>query len=192
MSTLILRPNSDSHRGLISSSGADHYALVDETSLNEADYVWVDGGASSQTLYDTFGYPDHSTESETINSVTVKAYCKKAVTGTDASNVRIRPQVSIGGTGYYGAAQNLTSSTALYTKAWTTNPATSSAWSWTNIDNLIAGIELTSHYTDKNNNVDAICYQLWVEVDYGESGSSTVFLPNIMKHNFIPPMIGGY
>ena len=27
---------------------------------------------------------------------------------------------------------------------------------------------------------------------YYTAGSSTVFLPNIMKHNFIPPLIGGY
>lgn len=174
MSILTLRPNVDNYRGLMASSGADHYALVDETSLNEADYLWVDGGAASQAVYDNFGFPNHSTESETINSVTVKAYCKKVVTGTDSNNVTIKPLISISGTGYYGDAQNLTSSTALYTKAWTTNPATSSAWSWTNIDNLIAGLELTSHYTDKNNNVDAICYQLWVEVDYGAGGGSSV------------------
>lgn len=190
MSVLTLRPNADSYGGLATSSGADHYAVVDETTIDEADYLSADGGTSSQTLYDTFGFPNHSTESETINSVTVKAYCKKVVTGTDANNVTIRPCIYISGTGYYGASQNLTASTALYTKAWTTNPATSSAWSWTNIDNLLAGLELTSHYTDKNNNVDSYCYQLWVEVDYGES-SSPVFLP-FMKHNFIPPLIGGY
>jgi len=180
MSILTLRPNADSVRGLSRSSGAaDHYPLVDETSLDEADYVWVDGGASSQTLYDTFGFPNHSTESETINSVTVKAYCKKVITGTDANNVTVRPLVSIGGTQYYGDAQNLTSSTALYTKAWTVNPATTSAWTWENIDDLIAGLELTSHYTDKNNNVDSHCYQLWVEVDYG---ASSVGLPVFMFH----------
>lgn len=192
MSTLTLRPNADSYTGLTGSGGGYNYTFLDEATLDESDYVSVDGGTSSQTLYDTYGFPDHSTESETINSVTVKAYCKKVVTGTDANNVTIRPCIYISGTGYYGDSQNLTASTALYTKAWTTNPATSSAWSWTNIDNLIAGLELTSHRTDKNNNVDSYCYQLWVEVDYGESGSSPVFLPNIMKHNFIPPLIGGY
>lgn len=174
MSTLTLRPNADNYQGLARSSGTYHYALVDEATLDEADYVFVDGGASSQTVYDTFGFPNHSTESETINSVTIKAYAKKVVTGTDANNVAIRPCIYISGTGYYGASQNLTASTALYTKAWTTNPATSSAWTWTNIDNLTAGLELTSHYTDKNNNVDSYCYQLWVEVDYGEGGGATV------------------
>jgi hypothetical protein len=184
MSTLTIRPNVDSTRNMALSGGVDHYAVVDETSLDEADYVWVGGGTSSQTLYDDFGFPNHSTESEIINSVTVKAYCKKVITGTDANNVTIRPLVSISGTQYHGDEQNLTTSTALYTKSWTVNPATSSAWSWTNIDNLLAGLELTSHRTDKNNYVDAICYQLWVEVDYGAATGPVmpVFLYHYMNH----------
>jgi hypothetical protein len=183
MSTLTLRPNADNTRGLTTSAGSDNYALVDETSLNEADYVWCDGG-STQTLYDDYGFPNHSTETETINSVTVKAYCKKVITGTDENNVTIRPLISISDTRYYGAAQNLTTSTALYTKSWTVNPATSSAWSWTNIDNLIAGLELTSHRIDKNNNVDAICYQLWVEVDYGGGGGGKSLLNSLLRKPF--------
>jgi len=31
-----------------------------------------------------------------------------------------------------------------------------------------------------------------IRVYYTAGGGSTVFLPNIMKHNFIPPLIGGY
>jgi hypothetical protein len=184
MSTLTLRPNADNHRGLTKSSGSDNYALVDETSLDEADYVSCSGGSSSQTLYDDYGFPNHSTESETINSVTVKAYCKKVVKGTDANNVTIRPLVTIGGTQYYGDAQNLTTSTALYTKAWTVNPATTSAWTWTNIDDLMAGLELTSRYTDKNNSINSYCYQLWVEVEYGAATGPVmpVFLYHYMNH----------
>jgi hypothetical protein len=185
MSTLTLRPNADGYSGLTrSSTDSEHYALVDETSLNEADYVFADGGSGGQAAYDDFWFPNHSTESETINSVTVKAYCKKVVTGTDANNVTVRPLVSIGGTVYYGDAQNLTSSTALYTKAWTTNPATSSAWSWTDIDNLIAGLELTSSYIGKGNYINSYCYQLWVEVDYGEAPAGTLPLKNVFNRPF--------
>ena len=180
MSTLILRPNAASSTTQSRQGGTNYnYEAIDETTLSETDYCWVSGSGSSQTSEDIYGFPDHSSETGTINSVTVKAYCKKVIKGTDANNVTIRPLVSIGGTSYYGAAQNLTTSTALYSKSWTTNPATSSAWSWTNIDNLLAGDELTSHYTDKNNNVSSYCYQLWVEVDYGASG---VVIPVFMFH----------
>jgi hypothetical protein len=184
MSTLTLRPNEDSYRGMGVSGGADHYSVVDETTINEADYVFVDGGTSSQTLYDIFGFPNHSTESETINSVTVKAYCKKVVEGTDANNVTIRMVIDISGTRYFGSANNLTTSTALYSHTYSVNPATSSAWTWTNIDDLKAGLELTSHRTDKNNNVDSHCYQLWVEVDYGEGGGGKSLLNSLLRKPF--------
>jgi hypothetical protein len=186
MSTLILRPNAASVTGQLRVGGTnDNYEAIDESTLDEADYCWVSGGSLSDTRFDIYGFPDHSSETGTINSVTVKAYCKKVIKGTSANNVMFRPVVKISTTSYYGSSNNLTASTALYSNSWATNPATSSAWTWTNIDDLLAGDELTSNYTDKSNNVSSYCYQLWVEVDYGESGSSPVFLPNIMKHNFI-------
>jgi len=180
MSTLILRPNAASSTAQSRQGGTNYnYEAIDETTLDEADYCWVSGSGSSQTAEDLYGFPDHSSETGTINSVTVKAYCKKIIKGTDANNVTFRAALQISNTSYYGSANNLTTSTALYSNSWATNPATSSAWSWTNIDNLLAGDELTSHYTDKNNNVSSYCYQLWVEVDYG---ASSVGLPVFMFH----------
>ncbi len=183
MSTLILRPNAASATDQTRSAGTNNYECIDEATLDESDYCYVSGSGSSQTLLDIYGFPDHSTESETINSVTVKAYAKKIIKGTDDNNVTIRMAISIGGTGYFGSANNLTTSTALYSHTYSVNPATSSAWSWTNIDNLLAGDELTSHYTDKNNSVSSYCYQLWVEVAYGAAGPVIpVFMYHYMHH----------
>lgn len=180
MSTLILRPNAASVTAQSRKGGTNYnYEAIDEATLDEADYCWVDGNGSSLTQSDIYGFPDHSTETETINSVTVKAYCKKIIEGTDATNVTFRTAICIGGTDYYGSDNNLTTSTALYSHVYSVNPATSSAWTWTNIDNLLAGDELTSHYTDKNNSVSSYCYQLWVEVAYGASG---VVIPVFMFH----------
>jgi len=176
MSVLTLRPNADGHKGLDTSTGTDHYALIDEETLSETDYV-KSGNLSA--LYDDYGFPNHSSESGTINSLTIKVYCKKVIKGTDTNTVSIRPLVTIGGTKYYGDAQNPATSTTLYSKAWTVNPATSSAWSWTNIDDLIAGLEIDADYIDKNNYITIYCYQLWVEVDYGASG---VVIPVRMFH----------
>jgi hypothetical protein len=98
--------------------------------------------------------------------------------------VTFRTAIRIGGTDYYGSANNLTTSTALYSHVYSVNPATSSAWSWTNIDNLLAGDELTSHRIDKNNNSSSYVYQLWVEVDYGEAAGPVipVFMYHYMHH----------
>jgi len=184
MSTLILRPNAASSTTQSRQGGTNYnYEAIDETTLDEADYCWVSGSGSSQTAEDIYGFPDHSSETGTINSVTVKAYCKKVIKGTDANNVTFRPALYISGTRYYGSYNNLTASTALYSNSWATNPATSSAWTWTNIDGLLAGDELTSHRVDKDNYASSYCYQLWVEVDYGASGVGLpVFMFHYMNH----------
>ena len=180
MSTLILRPNAASATAQKRQGGENYnYEAIDESTLDEADYCWVSGSGSSESQIDVYGFPDHSSETGTINSVTVKAYCKKVIEGTDATNVTFRPALQISSTRYYGSSNNLTESTALYSNSWATNPDTSSAWSWTDIDNLLAGDELTSHYTNKDNSVNSYCYQLWVEVDYGASG---VVIPVFMFH----------
>ena len=164
--------------------GTNNYECIDEATLDESDYCYCGGSGSSQTLLDLYGFPDHSTESETINSVTVKAYAKKIIKGTDDNNVTIRMAIDIGGTGYFGSANNLTTSTALYSHTYSVNPATSSAWTWTNIDNLLAGDEMTSNRIDKNNYASSYCYQLWVEVDYGAATGPVmpVFLYHYMNH----------
>jgi hypothetical protein len=184
MSTLTLRPNTASATAQTRSAGTNNYECIDEATLDESDYCYCGGSSSGQTLVDLYGFPDHSTESGTINSVTVKAYAKKIIKGTDANNVTIRMAIDISGTSYFGSANNLTTSTALYSHTYSVNPATSSAWSWTNVDNLLVGDELTSDRIDKNNNVDAICYQLWVEVDYGEAAGPVipVFMYHYMHH----------
>lgn len=173
MSVLILRPNSDISGNVLQevSTGTTHYALVDEATLDEADYTYNRANVSGNAqVRDYYGFPDHTSESGTINSVTVKAYAKYILTGSSSVEATIAPFVVIGSTVYAGTQQNLTSSTALYSKQWTTNPATSAAWSWTEIDALVAGDYLKQGYVSKDNSRGAYKYQLWVEVDYTAGG----------------------
>ena len=121
---------------------------------------------------DIYGFPDHTSESGTINSVTIKAYLKYILKGTCTNNATFNPAVKISSTVYASGEQNLTSSTALYSYAWTTNPATSAAWSWTEIDALLAGDYLKNGWVNKDNKRSPFKYQLWVEVDYGAGGGS--------------------
>lgn len=175
MATLILRPNAASYTSQTRSAGAiNNYECIDEVTLSETDYCYVSGSSSGLTSLDLYGFPDHSTETETINSVTIKGYAKKIITGTDANNVTFKTAIRISNTDYYGSANNLTTSTALYSHVYSVNPATSSAWTWTNIDNLLAGDAMTSHYTEKYNYISSYCYQLWVEVDYGEGAAKAI------------------
>jgi hypothetical protein len=175
MSVLILRPNADStplEQYSQPASPTTHYDKVDEDTLDVSD--GCDSKAETSAYTDIYEFPNHTSESGTINSVTVKCNCKYVLTGTDATTVYVYPAVKIGATVYYSSAKTLTTSSAEYNNVWTTNPATSAAWSWTEIDALLAGDKLTSHRTDKSNFRRSYCHQLWVEVDYTAGGGSTV------------------
>lgn len=190
MSVLTLRPNANSSPLEQTVSTGQNYACVDEATIDTVDYCYAQGSSATEIKTDIYSFPNHSSESGIINSVTVKCQCKRQKSGNGLAYVN--PAVKIGSTVYESGDQSITeaSTYALYSYTWTTNPATSSAWSWTEIDALLAGDKLSAIYTNKSNYATAMIYQLWVEVTYGES-SSPVFLP-FMKHNFIPPLIGGY
>lgn len=190
MSVLTLRPNSDDtplEQAVTPTSPTTHYDKIDEETLNESDYCSSDAslvvGYSEKT--DIYGFPDHTSESGTINSVKVLLKAKY-ITVDDTYTVYIAPCVKIGSTQYNSAYQTLTSSTAEYSYTWTTNPATSSAWTWTEIDSLLAGNKQKVHCTEqfkKYRNI--VCYQLWVEVNYTPAA---VGHPTIKRWGGVPFM----
>ena len=184
MSVLTLRPNANSTPLEQTVSSGNHYASVDEDTINTADYCYVQGSSATQIKTDIYGFPNHSSESGIINSVTVKCQCKRQKYGTGLAYVN--PAVKIGSTVYESGDQSITEdyTYALYSYTWTTNPATSSAWSWTEIDALLAGDKLSAGYTDKNNYSTAITYQLWVEVTYGEGGGGKSLLNSLLRKPF--------
>jgi len=156
MSILTIRPDGDSGSQALliyPASPTTHYDKVDEVSVDYADYVYKQ---SYNWAYDRYTLSDHTSEQGDISSVTVKAIMKEA--GGDAL---YKLGVRIGTTDYLQAQQNLTTSWALYSYQLNTNPATSVAWTWTDIDNLIA---VLSFWTTSG--IDSYCAQLWVEVAY--------------------------
>lgn len=184
MSTLILRPNSDTAtREQECSSGTTHYVLIDEATKDEADYLKNPSTTETTTKTDLYNLPNHGEISGTINSVTVKLYAKYVLTGTDSGTAYVKPMIRVSDTNY-GDNQALTDAVALYSQTWTVNPYTSEAWTWTQIDALIAGDSLTNYATDAKNYKATYCYQLWVEVAYGEAAGPVipVFMYHYMHH----------
>lgn len=171
MSVLTLRPNSDSSITQSRSTGSYNYAVVDETTKDESDYTYVMQTKNGPTLIkrDLYGFPNHTSESGTINSVTLKAYCKGSG-GTAYSKIRFF--LSISSTDYDGSFQEIAKSTTLYSEVWSSNPA-GGAWSWTDIDNLLAGDKLSSSGTPSGENY-TYKYQFWVEVDYTAAGGTSI------------------
>jgi len=155
---LILRPASNYSVALSRNTGSANYECVDEViSDGDTTYVYQSGITNLVDLYTTSG---RSGEAGTINSVTV--YAKVRDNGSHASDA-CRIQVRVNGTTYQGTSLlTVTSSYADYSQVWATSPNTSSAWTWTEIDNLIIGTRLRGYASGSNTRAT----QVWAVVDY--------------------------
>jgi hypothetical protein len=162
---LILRPITDNSVQWSITGGGEHAGYVDEVVADDADYIAA-SDFSNATFKDLFAYADHTTESGTINSVKIYARCKYVQLGSSTTpHIHLCPTSSVEGT-----AQNVTTSWAVYTQTWTTNPADSAAWEWADIDALVAGIVGTVYGAGDFVNWNYIwCSQFYIEVDYGDT-----------------------
>lgn len=169
MPTLTLRPNSDVSVAMSQyGSGTGNYGRINESTTDDTNGVSTTNMSGEVDLY---GLPDPS-PSGTINSVTVHFRARWTYNGDIVTQSYGTPQVRIGGTTYSGTQQALTVSFASYNRSWSTNPNTSSAWTWQNINDLIVGLRMNAGtYGDSKNPTvgEAYCSQLWVVVDYTES-----------------------
>lgn len=158
--TEVLRPNESGDDTELNSSGcADNFECVDEVTADE-DGSYVYTSSSSQWRTDVFRLEDHITGSGSISRVVV--YWRGCKTGL-ATNRFGKAVIRISGTDYEGAQQALTTSWTDYSETWVTNPATGLAWTWTDIDDLEAGITL---YRQGGGPQVPACTQVWVEVEY--------------------------
>lgn len=157
MADLIIRPSGDNTVAFSPKTGGSNYLMVDEVSADDnTTYVY---GESGSDLYDL---DDHSSESGTISNVrvTVRAKNYNAISAT--MNIKIK----IGGTEYQDAsADTLTGTWTTFYHDWAQNPNTSSAWTWTNIDDLLAGFAITGLFGD------SYVTQVFVTVTYSETTS---------------------
>lgn len=119
------------------STGADHGALVDETTPND-DTDYNDGTALGNK--DTYNLPSLSFTPSVIFGVQGFNYVKK----TDAGARAICDVVRSGGADYDGAAQNLSTSYAYYTEMWESDPATAAPWDEAGVNALEHGLKVTT------------------------------------------------
>lgn len=140
------------------SSGA-HWEKVDEASADEnATYIRSD---TTEHARDLFILPAHSVGSGTINSVTIY-YRMRCWSGAAYG----KPSQKSGITVTDGGEQSFPASFATKSQTYTENPATSSAYTWGEIDDLQIGVTL------KQLTNSALCTQVYVEVDYTLGGET--------------------
>jgi len=183
MSTLTLRPDSDSVVACSRSGGATNYGCVDETPASDADYIYVTGviDAAGTTSLDLYGMPDRTTETGVISSVTLYMRGWKSSFGGYSGTGGTRLAVKMGGTTYYSSSQTLAITASVKSNAWTGNPNNSNLpWTWANIDALIAGVEISSSwYYDgdlEKHTGYTYCSQFYVEVAYTVGARSYSFI----------------
>lgn len=183
-SFLTLRPNANGSTTQLErypSSQNANYKCVDETTTNDSDYVKWKGTSWKK---DTYNLPNHSSQAGTIHDVIVYARCARVgsvTTPTTTSSAKI--VIRSGGVDYYGSEFKPPHSMwppisyTNYAYSWKNNPATGNAWSWTDIDNLQAGI------TFIGNEGTSECTQLYVVVNYTNPNTWLQFGRNSSVNN---------
>lgn len=161
MATLTLRPNANSYadNGVQYPATGNVYDKVNDVTP-DGDSTYIRPYYDGVGIF-AFGYPDHTSESGTINSVKVYARCRNYYYTANALRMVIRS----GTTNYYSSYIQLSTSYDTKSVTYNTNPASGSAWTWDDIDSLQAGVELGQWSAGKDGDA-AICTQIYVEVDY--------------------------
>ncbi len=159
-SPLTLRPNAAGDETNIPTqtpASTVHWDKVDEVVADEdTTTVSNDTGTYQRDLY---AIPNHDPEYFGVIA-SVKVYVRFRHEG--AASAFAKPVIKIGGTVYEGDVyENTTTAYYNHSHTWATNPATSVAWTWSDIDSLQIGVSLK-----RGGSGNSICTQVYVEVAF--------------------------
>lgn len=127
-----------------------NWQCVDETTA-DGNSTYVKGG-DNQWEYDLYSTENHSTGSGVIDSLIIYI-----VASENSSNQRVATYLRTNSNNYTGTTVNPTGSYLTYSTLYETNPNTSAAWSWGEIDALEIGVAIRR---------EARVTQVWIEVYY--------------------------
>lgn len=170
MATETLRPNAagdecniDGQLGCDSCASDGHYACVDEVTADDfTTYVKTN---SATYLRDLYNLPA-SSGSGTISKITVYFRCYGKVTGMNFK-ASIKSDTTVTDGSEKTLATDYTFET--FSQEWSTNPADSAAWEWTDIDALQIGVSIHGDGSSY-----AVCTQVYVVVDYTRGANAAV------------------
>lgn len=163
MATEILRPNAAGDENALlhkggGSGNVNNWQEVDEVIADEGGTYVVKVGTGY--LRDLYELPAHSVGSGTINSITIyfRISCFEA-----AGIVYGKPAQKSGATITEGTQQSEPGTDwSTKSQTYTTNPATTNAYTWAEIDALQIGVALNTSSSTRTGG----CTQVYVEVDY--------------------------
>lgn len=120
---------------LTPSTGSNNYGTVDETLMNNTDYVY----SNTVGNYDLYDFGNLSSTPNTISAVQVGVLAQKDNVGTRA----IAPVLKSGSTTVDGANTYLAGAFAVTEQLYNTDPNTGGAWSAGSVNALQAGVKVT-------------------------------------------------
>lgn len=155
-----LRPNAaGDETGIEAQTPSDgsHYDKVDEASPDDATTTV----RTNNTTYerDLYNLPSLSGSPTTINSITIYFRCYRAT----SQNCYAKPTQKSGTTVTDGTEVSVTQTWTTYSQTYTTNPATGSAYTLSEINALQIGVCLRK---DGTGALEVFCTQVYVEVNY--------------------------
>jgi len=135
---VVLYPNADTaDADWTPSTGVDHFATVDETTVNgDTDYV-VSGTVGDLDLYDV---TDLGVTPDSVQAVRVTLCARN----DDAASREVRSKVKSGAASANGAPHALTASYVYYRDIFETDPNTSAAWTAGGVNALQIGPEVVT------------------------------------------------
>lgn len=122
-----------SSTGLTPSTGSN-WAAVDDVPPSATDY----SGSPTSGARDTYAAGDLPAGASTVYGARLVSYMHKS----DAGAKSMKPAIKVGSTVYYGATQALAVSMTRYDDVFLTSPATSSAWTVSEINGAEIGAEV--------------------------------------------------
>ena len=148
-------PNAAGTNTALTASAGTNWSCVSDSS--DATYVWRDG---TSYLKDTYNIPNHTTESGTINSVTINF---RIACDSPSRSAYAKPLFITHSTLYEGTEQSTVGLTYVNkSQTYNTNPFSSAAWTWSEIDALEMGVELKSQQVGDR----AWCAKTWLVINY--------------------------
>lgn len=132
-----LRPSADTaQKQFTASTGTDNYAMVDETTVNTADYVY----SSTVGHVDHYEFTDLSSNAATIDVAQITSFISKDDAGARTASM----QVKSGSTVSDGTPTTMSSTASKHERILPTDPNTTAAWTYNAINALRAGPKVDS------------------------------------------------
>jgi hypothetical protein len=146
-------------------AGLNNYLFVDEVPDPNYDDDYVYSQNQPEWINDTYNLENHTIETGDINNITIYlCYNHSTMAGPGVPN-EVKPVIYTNGE-YYDSDAAVATGPNYANSSWVhpTNPITSSAWTWDEIDDLEVGVALIG-----TQSVYSKCTQVKVEVHYTPS-----------------------